>query len=192
MKARQLLNKGSLKDVLGELPLVPEVYWSLRQPGKPVTAKFDLERLQQAIPGWVSQVRPAWQNAHPGKNVLVFATLRYWVEQVTAISLALAGMGHQTSLAYLPYAVWQKPLNRFDLRRQNAYAQNVLGQIAPLVKVVSFLNGKADGQELPADLDAIIQQVALKDTQYTLQVEQVDLHSDLYTLRLERNRQAAR
>jgi len=51
MNARPTLSKASLKDLLGELPLVPEVYWSLRQPGKPVTAKFALDRLQEAI--WV-------------------------------------------------------------------------------------------------------------------------------------------
>ena len=53
MNARPTLSKASLKDLLGELPLVPEVYWSLRQPGKPVTAKFALDRLQEVIPEWV-------------------------------------------------------------------------------------------------------------------------------------------
>ena len=33
----------------------------------------------------------------------------------------------QVTLAYLPYANWQKPINRFDLRRQNAYARKVSG-----------------------------------------------------------------
>jgi len=41
-------------------------------------------------------------------------------------------------------------------------------------------------------LEAAIQQVSLRDTQYTLQVEEVDLESDLYHLRLARNTEAAR
>jgi hypothetical protein len=191
MMPNQPFSKASLKDLLGELPLIPEVYWYLRQPGKPIAAKFALDRLQQAIPVWTDQVRPFWQKASPGKNIVVFATLRYWVEQATAISLALAGLGHQVTLSYLPYAVWQKSLNRFDLRRQNAYAQNVLGQLGTLVKVVSFLSVKPEERSLPDDLDTIIQEVALKDTQYSLQREQVDHNGDLYALRLSRNQQAA-
>ena len=37
--------------------------------------------------------------------------------------MALAERAHEVTLAYLPYANWRKPLNRFDLRRQDAYAR---------------------------------------------------------------------
>jgi hypothetical protein len=183
--------KTSLKDILGGLPLVPEVYWYLRQPGKPITAKFTLDRLEAALPGWVLASRPAMQSTPTGKRVVIFGTLRYWVEQVTASALALAGQGHQITLAFLPYAVWQTKMNMFDLRRQNAYTLNVLNQLKPWVKVVSFLPATPQAARLPDELDVLIEEVALKDTQYTLQMEQVNLTSELYQLRLERNRQAA-
>ena len=191
MNVRNPINLESLKDLLGGLPLVPEVYWYLRQPGKPVTAKFALDRLQKSLPTWATQARTSQPSSQGGKQVVIFATLRYWVEQVTAIALALAGQGNSVTLAFSPFAAWQKPLNRFDLRRQNVYAQNILGMAGPLVKVVSFLNGRGEVRTLPELLDKIIQDVALKDTQYTLQQEQVDLRSELFALRLERNREAA-
>ena len=94
------------------------------------------------------------------------------------------------TLAYLPYALWQEPINRFDLRRQNAYVGGVLRQAETLVQVVSFLDGRLAGKApLPDALEQAAALVSLRDTQYTLQVEQVTTDSDLYRLRLERNRQ---
>jgi hypothetical protein len=110
--------------------------------------------------------------------------------------MALAGMGNKVTLAYLPYANWQKPLNRFDLRRQNAYSHKVLDQAAPLLQTVSWLDvkptsGQAALNQFPEILVEAIAEVSLRDVQYTLQVEEVDLSSELYLLRLERNTQAA-
>ena len=61
-----------------------------------------------------------------GKKVLVFTMLRYWLEQTTILSLALSALGHDVTLAYLPYAHWKVPRNRFDLRRQALYLREVL------------------------------------------------------------------
>lgn len=182
-------SKRVLKDILGDLPLAAEVYWRLRQPGKPVTAKFALSQLQKALPVWRSQAEASPLLLQPGKQVLIFGTLRYWLEHTTLLGMALAGQGHTVTLAFLPYGTWQTPMNHFDLRRQNVYTQEVLKLTNPLLKVVSFLNLKPEA--LPEDLDHAIELLALRDTQYTLQLEEVDLNSELYQLRLERNRQAA-
>lgn len=187
----QSINKEAFKNFLGELPLVPEVYWQLRQPGKPVTAKFALDRLDEAIPLWKTQAMQGFIPAKNPKNVLVYATLRYWVEHAMALSLAIAGMGHRVRFAFSPYAVWQKPLNRFDLRQQNLYAQKVLSKAEPVIEVTSFLNSPSSHLKIPAGLDEIVQEVAYKDTQYTLQQEQVDRSGDLFNLRLQRDRQVA-
>jgi hypothetical protein len=106
--------------------------------------------------------------------------------------MALAGIGHQVTLAYLPYANWRKPLNRFDLRRHNVYARNVLRQGAPLLEPVSLLDIRPGTDPLPPALAAAIREVSLRDAQYTLQVEEIDLDGELYRLRLARNEQAAR
>jgi hypothetical protein len=184
-------SREAFKDFLGDLPLLPEMYWSFRQPGRPVTAKFDLKKLQNTLPNWIKQMQVSSKPAQAPKKVLVFATLRYWVEYASALALALAGQGHQVTFAFLPFSVWHKSMNRFDLRRQNAYTLNVFTPLKPVVNVVSFLNTRGESLSLPDRLDGIIRDVALKDTQYTLQMEIVDLESELHQLRLERNRQAA-
>ena len=184
------LNKSTLKNLLGDLPWVPEAYWRMRSFGRPVTAKFDLHRLKQALPDWCAQANAARPSlaGHPA-SVLLFGTLRYWLENVTALGLAFAGQGHRVTLAYLPYAEWAKPFNRFDARRQNAYASQILGMAEPLLDVVSLLN--TPQAAIPAALADAIAENALRDTQYTLQVENVSLDSDLYQLRLERDTAAA-
>jgi len=123
---------------------------------------------------------------------MIFSTLRYWVEHATLLGLAMAGLGYDVTLAYLPYANYRKPLNRFDLRRQNLYTHNVLKRAAPLLKPVSLLDVKLAGIGLPPTLAEAVEQVALHDAQYILQVEAVDQNSEIYRLRLERNTQAAR
>ena len=161
----------------------------MRQPGKPITDKFTLTQLQKALPTWRLQAEASPLRSQPGKKVLIFGTLRYWLEQTALLGLAFAGQGHAVTLAYLPYGTWQKSMDRFDLRRQNIYTQEVLKLAGPLLKILPFLNYEA--ALLPEDLDRAIQQLALCDTQYTLQVENVELNSELYRLRLDRNRQAA-
>jgi hypothetical protein len=183
--------KPTLKKFLGELPYTAEVYWYLRQAGKPLSADFELSRLEQALPEWREQAQAAAKTAGPGKKILIFATLRYWMEHAALLAVSLAGLGHQITFAYLPYAKWQKPMNRFDARRQNIYALSVLRRAQPLLQVVPFLTyqKKAD---LSMNLEKSVRENAWRDTQYTLQVEEVDPQSELYNLREERNLNAAR
>ncbi len=52
----RMVSKQDLKNILGQIPLTAEAYWYLRQPGKPVTPEFALDRLEQSIPEWRTQV----------------------------------------------------------------------------------------------------------------------------------------
>jgi len=187
-----LVSKKTLKGILGELPLTAELYWQLRQQGKPVSMSFSLHRVEQKLPEWCAQAKTSRQDISTGRKIMIFSTLRYWVEHATLLGLAMAGLGSDVTLAYLPYANYRKPLNRFDLRRQNLYTRNVLKGAAPLLKSVSLLDVKLTGIRLPSTLAEAVEQVALHDAQYILQVEDVDQNSELYRLRLERNIQAAR
>jgi hypothetical protein len=99
-------------------------------------------------------------------------------------------LGHSVTLAYLPYARWQHPIDAFNLRRQNVYAEAVLSKSAPLLQVVPLLNQSKPAQ-LPVSLQQAVQLVSLRDTQYTMQVEEVSLESELHQLRLQRNQAAA-
>jgi hypothetical protein len=180
-----MIAKITAKRVLGEIPLTAEAYWHLRQPGRPLNKSFTLQQLKTGLIEWRSQAEKAAQGANPGKNVLIFSTLHYWISHATLLGLALAGLGQAVSLAYLPYGKWQKTLNRFDLRRQNAYAQDVLRQAFPLVKAESWLVKGSRNVDLPRDLKEAVEEISLRDTQYTLQVGDLK-EGDLYQLRLAR------
>ena len=64
--------------------------------------------------------------------MLLFASLHYWIEETALLGLTLAGAGYRPHLAYLPYFDWQKPVSKFDLRRNNLYAKEVLAGTKPL------------------------------------------------------------
>ena len=185
--------KPAVKQILGELPFAAEAYWQIRQSGKPLSKSLSMRRTHKRLPDWIAGTRRGMQGPREieGKHILLFTTLRYWLEHATLMGMALSGLGHTVTLAFLPYANWQKPLNRFDLRRHNAYVRNVLEPAESYLHPTSFLEVKTDQRTLPPGLVQAIREVSLRDVQYTLQVEDVDLDSELYHLRLERNLQAA-
>lgn len=198
-----LVTKRQLKQVLGSVPWTAELYWQLRQPGKPLSKSFSLRRIENALPEWLAmagEARPENLASNmPKKRLLVFLTLRYWIEHGSLLSLALAGLGHEVTLAYLPYSNYRKPMTNFDLRRQNLYAYQILKQAEPLVKILpvvdienKLVHPKHD-IPLPEELTQRLHQVSLRDVSYTLQIEEFDLEdeesaaSQLYKLRCERN-----
>lgn len=191
------MNKAAVKRVLGELPLAAELYWQIRQNGKPLSRSFSLDRTEKILPTWRAQAEAAANIAPRGKQVLLFATLRYWIEHAVLLGLGLAGLGNRPTLLYLPYANWHKPVNRFDLRRHNIYSRKALQAANPLLNTVSLLDvqparqQKGFATELPDPLKQAIHEVSLRDAQYTLQREEVDLQSELFQLRIERNSEAA-
>jgi hypothetical protein len=195
----KLVSKQDLKNILGQIPLTAEAYWYLRQPGKPITAEFNLDKLDQAIPEWRRQIQESsiyasanhTDSVNRKKQVFIFGTLRYWLEHTTILGMTLAGLGHSVTLAFLPYARWQQPIDAFNLRRQNVYAEGVLAKAAPLIKVLSLLNASTV-KRLPDVIDNAAQFVSLRDTQYTQQVEVISREGELYNLRLQRNRDLAR
>ncbi len=200
--------KRAIKQFLGELPFTAEVYWLIRQSAKPARRNISLQKLEKSLPTLLSQVQSARLSAEkdgllakPCRRILVFATLRYWIEHATILSLALAGHGHQVTLAYLPYVNWRKPVNRFDLRRQDIYLRSVLEKTQPFIQVLPLLDTKSN-LALSENLLDEIKEVTRRDIQYTLQIEEFDHlmdtmnanHKDvshLHDLRLRRNQAAA-
>jgi hypothetical protein len=192
--------KSSIKQILGGLPLTAEVYWLMRQSNKPVRRNISLQKLGARLPELQAQAQAALKSqaqSDTPRRILVFATLRYWIEHAAMLSIALAGQGHQVTLAYLPYVNWQRPINRFDLRRQDIYLRSILNKAQPLIQVISLCDQKSSA-ELPAALLKELEEVSLRDTQYTLQLEKIDLLQDeqkvasqLYNLRMQRNQEAA-
>ncbi len=195
----KMISKQDLRNILGQIPLTAEAYWYLRQPGKPVTPEFTLDHLEQLLPKWRAQVMASQyytslnqsMKTSGRKKVFIFGTLRYWIEHATLLGMALAGFGHNITLSYLPYARWQEPIDPFNLRRQNLYAEGVLRKAEPLLNIVSLLTPKTKIRKLPSEIIQAVDMVALRDTQYTLQIEEVDPASDLFKLRFRRNWAAA-
>ncbi len=196
----------TLKDILGKIPYSADLYDAIR-PVRPKT-RYNLSQLQAYLPAAVEQVKtgliqhPTGRIFHPvGKKIVLFATLHYWVEQAAIMGLALRGMGHDVTIAYLPYGNWDKEINAFDLRRQDLYTRRVLAPLKGLIRCVSLLGlGRVDGgsryprrriETLPEALKTAIETASAFDTMYTLQEEDFDRKSELYRLRVVRNEQAA-
>lgn len=184
--------KEAIKNILGQIPFTAELYWLVRQRGKPIASRFSLKKLQAALPDVVAQAAVLKESTSKPRRVFLFGSLHYWIEHTTLLGIALATMGHKPILGYLPYGEWQKPVNRFDLRRQNLYAQRVLDQVQPLMEVVPFLSQRISYKRLPDEIQEIVRLVTTYDTQYTLQVEEADEKSEIYRMRFERNLEAAR
>lgn len=187
--------KVRLKRWLSEIPGAAGMYWRLIDGAGPTlhfTGKHSLLELERHIPSWVEAARRARLDSRAGKHLAIFATFRYWIEHAVLTGLTLAGMGHEVTLAYLPYARYRIPLQRFDLQRQDAYVREALEGITPLIKVVSLFPQDVDGVEISDAVRPALEEISRRDSQYSLRVEDVDPGSDLYQLRLARNEYAAR
>ena len=141
----------TIKDILAKIPYSADLYDALRR-SRPRT-RYNLDQLKAHLPAAVEQVRPFAEKAGNGlqngktehgvrRKIVLFATLHYWVEQAAIIGLALRGMRHDVTIAYLPYGDWRKEVNAFDLRRQDLYTRRALAPLKGLVKVVSLLDVK--------------------------------------------------
>ena len=189
-----MLNKTSLRNFIGELPLAAELDYALRQKNRVRKDHYNLSRLAKSLPDAVENVKPFIQNAARGKNILFFATLHYWIEQAAFFSLTLAGLGHKVTLMTLPYAEWHKEMDRLTQKQRTLHTRDSLSPLSTFVPHVSLLDLKP-ASVLPASLQSDIEEVSLWDAQYTLMREEVDMDSAkdrvLYDLRIKRNTFAA-
>jgi len=181
-----MFNKTSIKNLLGDIPYTAELEWLLRQTHKPPVGGYDLALLKKGLPKWIAQAQAAKRD-HSGKNVLIFSMLRYWLEQTTMTSLALAALGHNVTMAYLPYAHWKKPIDRFDLRRQDLFVKNILKPLEILMHPISMFD-LPQVKALPSELAGQLNAAAFRDVQYSLLREEIEIDSDLYRLRQDRNK----
>ena len=189
-----MLNKTSLRNFIGGLPLAAELDYALRQKNRARKDHYNLSRLAKSLPRAVKQVEPFIQNAKPGKKVLFFATLHYWIEQAAFFSLTLAGLGHKVTLMTLPYSEWNKEMDKLTQKQRGLHTRDALSALSPFVEHVSFLDLQA-ASVLPAVLKADVEEISLWDAQYTLMREEVDMDAPkdraLYELRTKRNTFAA-
>jgi len=185
-------NKETLKRFLGGIPLAAELYWLVRQKDNPIHSRFSLKALNEALPEMVADVKRIRPSAAVArKKVFIFASLHYWIEQTTITAMGLAADNHDVTLGYYPYFDWFTDSTKFDLRRQNIYAQKVLGSASEVINTVSFVNYRAPYTVLPKVLQDAVKEVSVFDTQYTLQIEDIDTSWPTYQFRMKRNQEAA-
>ena len=127
-----MLNKTSLRNFIGELPLAAELDYALRQRNRARRDHYNLARLQEALPQAVEQVKPFLEKAKPGKNILFFATLHYWIEQAAYVSLTLAGLGHKVTLMTLPYSEWHKEMDKLTQKQRALHTRDALSPLSSL------------------------------------------------------------
>ena len=184
--------KNVIKSVLGQVPFTAELYWLMRN-DKNINSRFSLKNLDHHLPQMVADAEALRKKAKgEGKNIFIFATLHYWIEHAAVMGITLAGLGHKVTLGYLPFHDWQNNINKFDLRRQNLYADEILSKAKPVLDTISFLSLHTGYKVIPEDLRERIELISRYDSMYTLQVENVDTSSAIYKLRLKRNMSAAR
>jgi hypothetical protein len=188
------MNKTSLRNFIGELPLAAELDYALRQRNRLRKDHYNLFRVAKSLPSTAERVKPLIEKATPGKNILFFATLHYWIEQAAFFSLTLAGLGHRVTLLTLPYSEWHKETDKLTQKQRILHTRDALAALRPFVKHTSFLDLKP-ARTLPAALKADVEEVSLWDAQYTLMREEVDMDAPkdrtLYELRMKRNTFAA-
>jgi hypothetical protein len=183
---------STFKRILGNIPLTAELYWLVRKNSNGVNTRFALRHLQEVMPELVSEALAAKKNAKfAGKKVFVFAAMHYWIEQATITAIGLAADNNDVTLGYYPYADWHKDQDKFDLRRQNLYTQKIMQEAAPIINAVSLLSNRASYMLLPKAVQDAVNEVTVYDTQYTMQIEEIDSASPTYQFRYKRNLEAA-
>ena len=184
--------KVLVKQILGEMPLTAELYWLLRHRDGTLNSRYSLRQIKNHFPGMIADTEIFRQKNQPKEKVFIFTALHHWLHHASVMGLALSGLGYDVTIGYLPYADWFTPINRFDLRRQNLYTQQTFRQSSHLMQTFSFVTANAGYKALPEKLREKVEQISQLDTQYTLQIENVDAKCETYRLRLERNLSAAR
>lgn len=184
--------RETVKYLLGDLPLTAEFYWLLRQNGKPPRTGFKLEKLKQRLPAMVEEAGEYAKVAPKGKRICIFCTLHYWISHAAVLGLALRGLGHEVTLTFTPYGDSKRIINPFDLRRQDLYAREVLQLTSSIMASISFMKRPPATVRLNKDLQAAIDEISVRDTQYILQMEEFDREHPLFRLRRHRNRSVAR
>jgi hypothetical protein len=183
--------KNLIKNLIGAMPFSADIYWLLRNRDKKFHSRFDMDALAARLPELIAQVKPFSESASGGKKVFFFASWHFWIMHAALSGLTLRGLGHEVTLGYLPYSDYDEPISRFDLRRQDLYAHQVLKATQPFLQPVSLLDVRP-ARVLPEELRRALEQLTVIDTQYIRQREDVTGTEPMYLLRKARNLEAAR
>lgn len=192
----QITAKYHLKQVLGRLPWLPEIYQKWWAGDRPPSVGYRTDRLSQVLNGWVAVTSQNRESRLLGqvKRILIFGYLQWWLEYASALATLMAAQGHDVELAFLPYRRWMNPVSLFDVRRQRILLTQALSQLESVLKLRDLTTTATS--KLPGELVHQVEFQSKIDVQYTLQREDIDLRvpgdaKDLFRLRLARNQAVA-
>jgi hypothetical protein len=169
----------------GYLPFSARLIWMYRRiRGR--MGRYNLEELRAALPQACAETAAFARTASPGKRICLIASTHYWIEYCAILGLSLVGQGHEVVFGYYPYADYSLPTGRFD-RRINAYYTRLCLEPSRSLMRSQALTEVPPAAGLPPELQQAIEKVSDYDTQYVLQVEEVDRASAFYLMRLACN-----
>lgn len=178
-----------IRDRFGRSRLLSQGYLRARG-GQRARSSYRCPLLEEVLPESVAAAEQAAARASQGRDIFLFSVWHHWVEYHALLGLVLAGQGHRVTFGFLPYEKWARPLDWLTLRQNDAYTKDLLKPATRLLRVVSALDFALP--PLPKTLQDAVEQVALYDTQYLLQIEEVDRRHSLYRMRYQRDALAAR
>jgi hypothetical protein len=181
--------KRQLKEVIGQIRPPRGISRLLFNPKR--ILPYGMPTLEEKGSAFLRIVETANQIAGQGKKIFLFGAQYYWTEYCTVLGLALAAMGHCITVGYLPFSKVLENSTQLDIRRYDLYTSDVLGRLQPQLDSVSLID-LGGNQSIPQELEASVDVVSKYDTQYLLQVEEVDTQSPLYQIRWKRNNLAVR
>jgi hypothetical protein len=182
--------RASVKTLAGRLPWAPELYQGWLSGKRPPVGGSVLARLDGALPSW-SAAAASYGGSSAGR-VLVVGYLPWWFEFSVALGVLLQARGNRVDIGFVPYRRWSSSGTPFDARRQSAYLRTVLAQAPHLTPLDLSVPSRL---QIPADLEAELERLAVTDVEYTLQREEPDFAQDREAAALwdrrQRNRAAA-
>ncbi len=179
-----------LPPILGDLPFAEKISRML-MPHRHVP-HYQMPALEKHAAEFNRIIQSRRHPSTGGKKIFLFGAHYYWTEYCTALGAALAALGgHRITVGYFSYPKSHLDPTAFDIRCFNRYTRNLLGRMGGWLNAVSLLDIRQE-RSLPQELEHAVDVVSLFDTQYLLQVEEVDRECPQYRLRWERNNLAAR
>jgi hypothetical protein len=182
--------KTAAYGVFGYLPFSTELIWRYRY-SRGRIGRYNLEQMRAVLPTACTEASASAQKASPGKRICLIASMHYWIEYCTILGLALTGQGHQVSLGYYPYADYRLTTSRFYRRLQTYYTRQALEPTKTFMRSQA-LTSVPPAKNPPVEIQQAVENVSAFDTQYVLQIEEVDPASDFYCMRLAYNDLTAR
>ena len=179
-----------MKSWLQSLPMMPELYWQLIRRRTPANRRR-IHRLGQFILDWVGQASQVEIDPPFDKQqILFFANVPIWLKHSSLLASAFSGLGHQVTLAYLPYEDWFSEQNDFQIKLRDLQLKEVFQAANGHFQAESWYK-LPETAELPNELIEAVEAVCERDYQYTHQVEVVDKSTDFYEWRRKNNFAAA-